>query len=164
MTNSKSQLLKNMSRTALKALEVIAQNPQGVTVKELMPILHFVHSTVYNLLNELCALDLLVRSRNGDYGSYLYYLHPSVDPVLIQWALGTSAGNTGIVFNSPVDDVSENSIQPSSTEADLSEVNQSDQSINVGDLKKMLEEAIGEQERAFEKFKKVEKVLNQLDV
>jgi hypothetical protein len=56
------------------------------------------------------------------------------------------------------------SILPSSTKTDLSEVNEFDQSLNVSALKKMVEEAIGEQERAFEKFKKIEKVLNQFDV
>jgi predicted transcriptional regulator len=164
MTNSKRQLLKKMNPPALKALEVIAQNPQGITVKELIPILQSVNSTVHNLLGELCEFNFLVRVREGKNGSYLYYLHPSVDPELIQGALETSSGKKMSVFSSLANDGLGDSILPSSTKTDLSEVNEFDQSLNVSALKKMVEEAIGEQERAFEKFKKIEKVLNQFDV
>lgn len=163
MTNSKRQLLKQMNPPALKALEVIAQNPQGITIKELTPILQCVNSTVHNLLGELCDFNFLVRVREGKNGSYLYYLHPSIDSELIQWALETSSGKKMSVFNSFANDASGNSILLSSTKRESSKVNEFDQSLNVSDLKKMLEDAIGEQERAFEKFKKLEKVLNQLD-
>ena len=67
MFDSKNDLLVKMNSSTLKALNVIA-NSQGITVKELCPILDCVNSTVNNLLSELCDLNCLVRERQGKYG------------------------------------------------------------------------------------------------
>lgn len=156
MFDSKNDLLVKMNSSTLKALNVIA-NSQGITVKELCPILDCVNSTVNNLLSELCDLNCLVRERQGKYGSYLYYLHPSIDPDIIKWALEKPAQTS-----TDISDQDYTTLE-SSVKDDSMEVENLDWASVFSDLKKRMEKVIVEQQKLCQEFNQLEFMINRLD-
>lgn len=156
MVDSKNDLLVKMNSSTLKALNVIA-NSQGITVKELCPILDCVNSTVNNLLSELCDLNCLVRERQGKYGSYLYYLHPSIDPDIIKWALEKPAQTS-----TDISDKDYTTLE-SSVKDDSMEVENLDWASVFSDLKKRMEKVIVEQQKLCQEFNQLEFMINRLD-
>lgn len=156
MVDSKNDLLVKMNSSTLKALNVIA-NSQGITVKELCPILDCVNSTVNNLLSELCDLNCLVRERQGKYGSYLYYLHPSIDPDIIKWALEKPAQTS-----TDISDQDYTTLE-SSVKDDSMEVENLDWASVFSDLKKRMEKVIVEQQKLCQELNQLEFMINRLD-
>lgn len=156
MVDSKNDLLVKMNSSTLKALNVIA-NSQGITVKELCPILDCVNSTVNNLLSELCDLNCLVRERQGKYGSYLYYLHPSIDPDIIKWALEKPAQTS-----TDISDKDYTTLE-SSVKDDSMEVENLDWASVFSDLKKRMEKVIVEQQKLCQELNQLEFMINRFD-
>lgn len=156
MFDSKNDLLVKMNSSTLKALNVIA-NSQGITVKELCPILDCVNSTVNNLLSELCDLNCLVRERQGKYGSYLYYLHPSIDPDIIKWALEKPAQTS-----TDISDQDYTTLE-SSVKDDSMEVENLDWASVFSDLKTRMEKVIVEQQKLCQELNQLEFMINRLD-
>ena len=172
MVDSKNDLLVKMNSSTLKALNVIA-NSQGITVKELCPILDCVNSTVNNLLSELCDLNCLVRERQGKYGSYLYYLHPSIDPDIIKWALEKPAQTSTDISDQDYTTL-ESSVKDDSMEVDTSAcesvntersrgVENLDWASVFSDLKTRMEKVIVEQQKLCQELNQLEFMINRFD-
>lgn len=146
----KQQILSQLGKQELKVLELIGKNTQGVTVKEISRLLQCVNSTANNLLMQLCDLNFLVRDREGRYGSYLYFLHPSFNLGLIQWALENKTLQGGLIFNYSS---SEENLEYLSSKEDSNPKN------SLVEIANLLQDGLWHSQESFNKIKEAEKLL-----
>jgi hypothetical protein len=137
----------------LKVLELIGKNSQGVTVKEISRLLQCVNSTANNLLIQLCDLNFLVRGREGRYGSYLYFLHPTFNLGLIQWALENQTYQNELGFND----------SPSEEHLDyLNTKNDSNPESSLVEITNLIQDGLWHHQESFKKIKKAEDLLKKV--
>lgn len=161
---AKQQILAQMSPQELRVLDYIRQNPQGVMVKEISGLLQCVKSTANSLLSQLCEFNFLVRDREGRYGSYLYFLHPSLRLIEWEWALGDKIGK-GITDYSTSESQSnyyllsyQTSHDHSHQENDYDKTNDESWFFTV---KQLIEEGLWYQQEGFTKLKEAEALLKE---